>query len=322
MSAMKTQSAMKTKLLLAATLLLLPLPALAQDFQQRWNSKVSEFRRQNARLDADTQHIVLFGSSSMEGWRYSKRIEKYLGPLQPRILNRGISGDGIGIKRTTGLYNRMDESVVGARPSHVFILNGRNSMGYGPARVAARYREVVRSLRRALPDTVVCVITCSPVRGSYAHMKDKIVDFNERLKTMAKEEGAWLIDLHPHLTDDRGLLKSDWTGDGLHFRNAGYEILGRAIQRVVRQSEEQARERAEAAAQAKAEAERRAQAEAARRAQAEAQRRALEQAKSAESSSECPSTQTPSTQPPSTQAQPRRKGLIRRLLDRLRRNKK
>lgn len=310
---MKTTSAMKPKLLLAASLLLLPLPALAQDFQERWDRKVADFRRQNARLDADTQHIVLFGSSSMEGWRYSKRVENYLGPLQPRILNRGISGDGIGIKRKSGLYNRLDESVVGARPSHVFILNGRNSMGYGPARVAARYREVVRALRRALPDTVVCIVTCPPVRGRYAHMKDKIVDYNERLKAIAKEEGAWLIDLHPHLADAQGLLKSSWTGDGLHFRNAGYEVLGRAIQRVVRESEEQARERAAAEARAKAEAERKAaeeaRAEAARKAAAEAAaRRAAEAATESEADADCPSTQP-------------RRGLIRRLLDRLRRKK-
>lgn len=304
---------MKTKLLLA-TLLLLPLPALAQDFQERWDRKVADFRRQNARLDANTQHIVLFGSSTMEGWRYSKRVERYLGPLEARILNRGISGDGVGIKRKSGLYNRLDASVVGARPSHVFILNGRNSMGYGPVRAAARYREVVRSLRRALPETVVCVITCPPVRGRYAHMKDKILAYNERLKTIAKEEGAWLIDLHPHFVDDRGLLKADWTNDGLHFRNPGYEVLGRAIQRVVRQSEEQARERAEAEARAKAEAEAKARAEAearaeaARRAEQEAARRRAQEADQ-DSSSECPS------------AQPPRKGLIRRLLDRLRRKK-
>ena len=43
--------------------------------------------------------MVLFGSSSTEGWKYSRRLERYLPTVGPRVLNRGISGDGIGTNR-------------------------------------------------------------------------------------------------------------------------------------------------------------------------------------------------------------------------------
>ena len=62
-------------------------------FSQRWRSKVKAFERENARLDRE-DNVVLLGSSSMEGWRYSKRVDKYLPNIKERVLNRGISGDG------------------------------------------------------------------------------------------------------------------------------------------------------------------------------------------------------------------------------------
>jgi lysophospholipase L1-like esterase len=220
-------------------MLALAAPAAAQSkFEKRWNEKVAGYRSQNRSIDLAERRIVLFGSSSTEGWRYSKRVARFLPHIKSRVLNRGISGDGIGLRKTTGLYHRIKSSVIDAKPSHVFVLNGRNSVGgYGVKRTAQRYREVLRAIRRALPKAVVCVITCAPVRGKYTRIKDKTAQLNARLRVISKEEGCWLIDLEPKLQDSSGLLKADLTNDGLHFKDGGYRILGAEIERVVRQSE-------------------------------------------------------------------------------------
>lgn len=218
-------------------LLLWALPASAQPFAERYRERVAQFERENARLSPASRSVVLFGSSSMEGWKNGRRIERFLPSLAPRVRNRGISGDGIGIKATTGLYNRIRTSVTGASPTHVFVLNGRNSLGYGAQRVATRYREVIAEIRRTSPNAVVTIVSCAPVRKSYTRLKDKVVALNRRLRFIAGEQGALFFDLHARLVDSNGLMKRELTSDGLHFKDEGYRILGAEIERIVSSGE-------------------------------------------------------------------------------------
>jgi lysophospholipase L1-like esterase len=232
-----TMRAPKPSLALTVPLLaLLATPALAQD---RWAERVALFERENAQLDPAKEHVVLFGSSSMEGWRYSNRVRNYLPTVGERALNRGISGDGIGITvpGKKGLRNRLPSAVWDTNPSHVFILNGRNSLGYGPTKVAAAYRALIEEIQARDPDVVVGIVTCPPVRGRYAHMKDKVVQLNAKLRVIARELGCELIELHPRLVGSDGLMKAELTSDGLHMKNAGYRILGAEIERIVAETE-------------------------------------------------------------------------------------
>lgn len=216
-------------------LLLSATSAFGQPFAERYRDRVAQFERENRQLNPASRSVVLFGSSSMEGWKNGRRVARFLPNLRPRIRNRGISGDGIGIKATTGLYNRIQASVTGAHPTHVFVLNGRNSIGYGPARVAERYRDVIQEMRRTSPQAVITIVSCAPVRKSYSHMKDKVVDLNGRLRQIASDEGALFFDLHARLVDSSGLMKRSLTSDGLHFKDEGYRILGAEIERIVRE---------------------------------------------------------------------------------------
>ena len=230
---------------LLASLLLLALPAAAQtSFAERWRQRVAAFAAENATLQPGERRVVLLGSSSMQGWESKGRVRRFLPTIAARVLNRGISGDGIGIRvpGPSGLRNRLQNSVYGCRPSHVFLLNGRNSLGHGVEKVAEAYEALVVELRERLPsDAVVCVITCAPVSKGYAKKKDAVLALNAELRAIAKRHGCWLIDLHPKLVGPDGLMKRELTPDGLHFKDEGYRLLGEAIERVVRQSEAQAK---------------------------------------------------------------------------------
>jgi len=234
---------MRSMLKLLASLLLLALPAAAQtSFAERWRKRVAAFTAENATLQPDARRVVLLGSSSMQGWESNDRVRRFLPAIAPRVLNRGISGDGIGIQvpGPSGLRNRLQSSAYGCRPSHVFVLNGRNSLGHGVEKVAEAYEALVVELRERLPDVVVCVVTCAPVNHGYAKKKDAVLALNAELRAIAKRHGCWLIDLHPKLVGPDGLMKRALTRDGLHFKDEGYRLLGEAIQRVVRQSEAKA----------------------------------------------------------------------------------
>jgi len=96
---------------------------------------------------------------------------------------------------------------------------------------------VIQEIQARDPGVVVCVVTCPPVNHGYAVMAPHVVAFNERLKAIAAELGCPLIDLHAKLVGPDGLLPPRLTGDGLHFKDAGYAILGAEIERVVAESE-------------------------------------------------------------------------------------
>ena len=203
--------------------------ALAQD---RWERRVAEFRSENARLDPDLRPVVLLGSSSMEGWRYSRRIQRFL-PSHTTFLNRGISGDGIGLSATRGINNRLEPSVFDAHPSHVVLLNGRNSIGSNGQRVEATarvYRDVVSRIRTRLPNAQITIVACPPTSGRYASMAPHVVRFNALIHTIATDLGCNWIDLHSELVASDGhTLRPDVTSDGLHFNDTGYASLGAHI---------------------------------------------------------------------------------------------
>ncbi len=222
----------------AALVVLTGAPVEAQTFTERWRARVQQFERENARLEADGKYVVLFGSSSMEGWKSGRRVERFLPTVGPRALNRGISGDGIGLPGYPGgLKNRMQASVYDCKPSHVFLLNGTNSIGRTGTHVEATaraYREVITLIQGRLPGVVVCVVTVQPSNHGYAVMAPHLVRFNTRIKEIAAELGCPVIDLHALLVAPDGLhLPRDLTSDGLHFNDKGYAILGREIERVV-----------------------------------------------------------------------------------------
>ena len=217
---------------------LLAAPVLADTFEERWRARVALFERENETLAKDTPTVVLLGSSSMHGWENGHRT-RFL-PDGYRFLNRGIGGDGIGLSQVTGIKNRLEASVFDAgHPTHVFLLNGRNSIGRNGERVeqtATVYREVLEAIQARLPGTTVCVVTCAPVNKSYKVMAPHVVDFNGRIKAIAADLGCPVIDLHAKLVAADGeTMPLSLTPDGLHFNDDGYEILANEIARVLRE---------------------------------------------------------------------------------------
>jgi lysophospholipase L1-like esterase len=218
---------------LVLAVLVVAAPCLAQDFAARWKKRVAAFKAENQALDPDRKHVVLLGSSSMEGWRYGNRIKRFLPAIADRALNRGISGDGIGLSRTTGILNRLGPSALDCTPSHIVLLNGRNSIGSGVERTATTYRKVVEKLKAGAPKAVIVLVTCAPVRGRYAHMAEKTAALNVKIREIAADLGCELIDLHAQLVGADGLMRPEVSSDGLHFKDEGYRRLGEGIERIV-----------------------------------------------------------------------------------------
>lgn len=194
------------------------------------SDRVAQFTRENSSLPADRRNIVLFGSSSMEG-NFPTWPARHI--RLPNVLNRGIYGESI-----SQLETRLPVSVLDARPSHVFILNGRNDLwsGRSASTILPVYRRVIDTIRTRVPDVVVCIVTCAPVYNRAERIARDVIDLNTQLLSMATSISTWAIDLHSFLADAGGLMRPEYRkrGDvGMHFSEAGYQVFGDRIRRTV-----------------------------------------------------------------------------------------
>ncbi|MDC3378708.1 GDSL-type esterase/lipase family protein [Planctomycetota bacterium] len=230
-----TRRSLPALALLALALLVGGHQAIAQtDWVEHYRQRVAEFERENAALDPAQQHVVFVGDSLTEGWKWDRRVTRFLPTVGERVLNRGISADTVGGAR--GVLSRMDSSVFDTQPSHVFLLVGVNELGperRGVERAAERFAQVVAQIRERLPNVILCLVTSTPTRGRYADRNVSVESYNDHVRRIAAEHELPLLDLHRLVADEHGLLPEAMTADGLHFNSSGYAIWGREIERIV-----------------------------------------------------------------------------------------
>jgi lysophospholipase L1-like esterase len=117
----------------------------------------------------------------------------------------------------------------------VFLLIGINDLGMGrtPEPMEQGYREILQQIKSQAPSVRVHVQSVLPTRDRFTKHNANVLDFNARIKKLAEEFGYDYIDLHAKMTDDKGELKADFTGDGLHLTPAAYVVWKGEVERVM-----------------------------------------------------------------------------------------
>jgi lysophospholipase L1-like esterase len=143
------------------------------------------------------------------------------------LINRGIGGD-----TTSGILERLDDTVIILEPTHLILLIGVNdlSLGRSVEAIAEDYETILDRLRSAFPDLILYVISVYPVNGlTYAPLEliaDKIPQLNLLIAAMAPAYDATYIDLYPFLLDETtDRLKAEYADDGLHPNAEGYAVI-------------------------------------------------------------------------------------------------
>lgn len=162
--------------------------------------------------------LVLLGNSITFWGDWTERLGK-------KIKNQGIPGDN-----TYGVLDRIPE-VVRNKPSGVFILIGINDLAANiPDQVILmNYARIIDRIRSASPSTKIYFQTLLPTNASFRasvnhyHKEKNILRINAVLKEIAHEKQIGLIDLYAHFADSSGALIRDYTWDGVHLNQRGYD---------------------------------------------------------------------------------------------------
>jgi len=162
--------------------------------------------------------VALLGDSITEGGLWANYF-----PNQ-RVLNLGVSGD-----TTEGMLLRLGP-LLAARPPKVFVMAGINDLlrGRAPDEVFATYRQIVSELdgggRKVFVESTLHVT--QPVDLA---INEKVARLNSQLRGLCEQgRRCTFVDMNSTLAPG-GQLTREFTGDGLHLNQAGYEAWFAAL---------------------------------------------------------------------------------------------
>lgn len=112
----------------------------------------------------------------------------------------------------------------------VYIMFGINEMASKNEEFIQRYYNLVDYVKLTQPGAAIYVESVMHVTASTAAKRptlsnENIEKRNELLKKLAKDEGAYYLDLNEVLTDESGSLFSDAASDGIHLKASYIEIM-------------------------------------------------------------------------------------------------
>ncbi|MCD7885533.1 MAG: GDSL-type esterase/lipase family protein [Lachnospiraceae bacterium] len=155
------------------------------------------------------------------------------------IYNRGIGG-----YTTDDMLSHMEEQVFGTEPSVIFINIGTNDLGNNSQpfevqleKMLGNYEQILTQIKARLPQTKVYMMAYYPVNetdkvpegwgaGLFVNRNNRNLPVaNAAVKALAEKMGNTYIDVNEGLTDERGMLKAEYTVEGVHMYANGYRVV-------------------------------------------------------------------------------------------------
>ena len=162
-------------------------------------------------------------------------LQKYY-PEYP-IINSGIGGD-----KTTDVLDELDNRVFKYNPKKVFLLIGINDLTHfkSPDYVAHNIELITKKIRIKFPKCKIYVESIYPVNYSWKNrynetvpsmdtMINNIKITNNRIQEICEKHNYQYINTYASLVDDNNLLKEEYSKDGIHLSDEGYEAVTKVI---------------------------------------------------------------------------------------------
>lgn len=181
--------------------------------------------------DYKKNQIVLIGDCLIENLDIGKHFNETF------IYNNGISGDTTELLIKT-LYKR----AIKYKPSKLFISIGSNDMGFENTSVKDIYNNIItiiEEIKKRSRETEIHIVSVIPVNPAnmdiinreYVDSRDnhEIGMLNYYLKNYVRKNKLKFVDITKHLQNDFEQLNLDYTFDGFHLNETGYNVVSEQI---------------------------------------------------------------------------------------------
>ena len=164
-----------------------------------------------------------------------KTVEKY------KVVNSGISGN-----KTYDILENMKERVYRYNPSKIFILIGTNDIPENKTNeeIVNNIDTIIKKIKKNRKEAKIYLESIYPINNtdndkiSHAMVgkrtNENIKEINKKLKKIAQKEKISYIDMYSLLEDSDGNLNLDYTREGLHMSDEGYEVITKKIKQYLK----------------------------------------------------------------------------------------
>ncbi len=187
------------------------MPMREQYIIRGWEKSLSDY----------TADIVFFGDSITCGGSWASYFEDI------SVCSLAVPGEGV----YHALYRT--EMVNNLKPKKIFVMIGVNNIS------AENYEKIFDNEYKELIDQFkstqaeVYIQSILPVRIPSSVSNDRIDKANAMLQEIAKTYGCTYIDLHTAFSDENQELKAEYSKDGVHINDDGYELWVSLISELV-----------------------------------------------------------------------------------------
>jgi lysophospholipase L1-like esterase len=167
-----------------------------------------------------TGKVIFLGNSITEMGNWKKATG------DTTVINKGIAGDV-----TYGILKRIKD-ITDRQPSKVFLLIGINDIGKDipDAVIANNELKIVAAIHAQCPQTTVYVQSVLPVNPTMKNFpqhydkEEHVLALNKLLRADAVGGNYTYVDIFHLFVDANGLLKSEYSYEGLHLKPPAYII--------------------------------------------------------------------------------------------------
>jgi len=195
------------------------IPTHSDWTRSHYPERINEFKQN----PLENNDIVFLGNSITElGGNWGNRFDN------PIVKNRGIAGD-----TTDGVLARLEE-IIYYKPSQIFILIGINDLfrdDMSSTKVFDNIISIVTKIKQGSPQTDIFVQTILPT--TTVSLKTKIQDTNSMLKNSEPNQPFTLIPLHDHFKLDDDSMNMDFSTDGVHLNEKGYNVWTNVVSKLI-----------------------------------------------------------------------------------------
>lgn len=177
-----------------------------------------------------TNKTIFFGDSITEYYDINKYYEN------DDYINKGISGE-----TSADLLKRMKKSVYDYNPKRVVLLIGINDLNRDKKvdDVRDNIEEIITKILNYNSSIEVDVISVLPVNRDFKGKEDlpsneTVKELNTKLEKLCLELKVNYIDAFPTMIDKEGSLKEEYTKDGIHLSDKGYQHLTSLINKTIK----------------------------------------------------------------------------------------
>lgn len=197
------------------------------------------YKEQKVVEEVVDENILFLGDSLTHRYDLSKYYEKF------NVVNSGIDGN-----KTSDILSDMKARVYDYNPSKVVLLIGINDLcgDVSGEVVVKNIGEIVKLIKENRPYAKIYLESIYPINKTdddkingyvrnFSISNDDIVDINKKLESLAKDENITYIDMFNELVDSDGNLKLEYTEEGLHMSDDGYDKITEFLIKYIKEND-------------------------------------------------------------------------------------